>query len=244
MTRESTLTIAAHRGACLLAVENTLRAFELALEAGADLIETDVRATRDGHLVLFHDPTLQRLSGRSEHVSALAWDELRDIPLGSTTSDQRVCRLADLLLLAEGRVKVLLDLKSPLDYAAALERVIRDTNAHERVILGVRSVDELRTVRQVLPGVPALGFGSTLEMEWAMAEEGLEHIRLRSLWTGEASVARAKTYGRVWVIGGGSGTDVPTGTSTLEELLSYRRLGVDGVLVNDPALAVQALRTR
>jgi len=52
--------IIAHRGARSVAPENTLKAAKLAFEIGADLWETDVNVTRDGHLVLFHDETLVR----------------------------------------------------------------------------------------------------------------------------------------------------------------------------------------
>ncbi|MGM0644599.1 MAG: glycerophosphodiester phosphodiesterase [Thermodesulfobacteriota bacterium] len=52
--------IIAHRGARSIAPENTLSAAGKAFEAGADLWETDVSVTRDGHLVLFHDQTLER----------------------------------------------------------------------------------------------------------------------------------------------------------------------------------------
>jgi glycerophosphoryl diester phosphodiesterase len=50
-----TALVAAHRGASMLAPENTLEAYEKAIEVGADMIEFDVRATRDGVLVAFHD---------------------------------------------------------------------------------------------------------------------------------------------------------------------------------------------
>jgi glycerophosphoryl diester phosphodiesterase len=51
-----TALVAAHRGASMLAPENTLAAYEQAIEVGADMIEFDVRSTRDGVLVAFHDP--------------------------------------------------------------------------------------------------------------------------------------------------------------------------------------------
>jgi len=51
-----TALVAAHRGASMLAPENTLAAYEQAIEIGADMIEFDVRSTQDGVLVAFHDP--------------------------------------------------------------------------------------------------------------------------------------------------------------------------------------------
>ena len=56
----------AHRGASHAAPENTLAAFAAAMDAGADGVELDVRATRTGEVVVFHDPTLERLAGAVE----------------------------------------------------------------------------------------------------------------------------------------------------------------------------------
>ena len=55
----------AHRGASEYYPENTMTAFEKALEMGANGIETDVQRTKDGKLVLFHDTTLERVTGES-----------------------------------------------------------------------------------------------------------------------------------------------------------------------------------
>jgi glycerophosphoryl diester phosphodiesterase len=235
------LTIVAHRGACLVAVENTLDAFAKALAAGADVLETDVRATRDRELVLFHDPTLQSLAGRPERIDALPWDELRAIPIGPPAAPEPVCRLTDLLrFVGAGPARVLLDLKPPVDYGRELARAVAETGEGQTAIVAVRSVDELRRLRQWLPGIATLGFGNPLDGVWALADEGIDVIRLRSIWVDEPTVARAKAYGRpVWVIGGGpAGSEA--GTATLESLRWYRQLGVDGVIVNDLALAVRA----
>ena len=66
--------------------ENTLGSFELALEAGADYLETDLQLTRDGVPVLFHDSDLTRLVGSKTSISALSLEQLRKIrlPFGGT----------------------------------------------------------------------------------------------------------------------------------------------------------------
>jgi len=61
-------TIYAHRGACTELPENTIEAFTLARELGADAIETDAHMTRDGRIVLSHDPTGARTAGVARHV--------------------------------------------------------------------------------------------------------------------------------------------------------------------------------
>ena len=72
----------AHRGASEYAPENTMTAFHLGVIMGADGIETDVRRTRDGMLVLFHDANLLRICGRPESISDLTWQELLSLDFG------------------------------------------------------------------------------------------------------------------------------------------------------------------
>lgn len=68
-----------HRGAPDLATENTARSFELAMSADADIVETDVHLTADGHIVCFHDDTFLRLCKRPERVDEITLSEARSI---------------------------------------------------------------------------------------------------------------------------------------------------------------------
>jgi glycerophosphoryl diester phosphodiesterase len=88
------MLILAHRGASDARLENTLPAFTHALERGADGVELDVQLSRDGEVIVFHDPDLARLAGRQERVENLTWDELARVQLHR---DQRIPRFADLL---------------------------------------------------------------------------------------------------------------------------------------------------
>ena len=67
----------AHRGGAGLAQENSLAAFGLASGLGLRYLETDVRATRDGHLVCFHDDTLDRVTSATGPVRSKSLRELR-----------------------------------------------------------------------------------------------------------------------------------------------------------------------
>src|SRR5918997_5118102 len=67
----------AHRGASSLAPENTIEAFRIALEAGAGGLELDVHMTRDGHIVVIHDATVDRTTSGTGAVSEMTLDELR-----------------------------------------------------------------------------------------------------------------------------------------------------------------------
>src|SRR4051794_35718365 len=79
MILSSTPLIVGHRGAAGLAPENTLAGFLKALELGVRCIEFDVRLTRDGAPVIFHDDRLDRVTAESGLVAERAWAELREV---------------------------------------------------------------------------------------------------------------------------------------------------------------------
>lgn len=81
--REQRPLIIAHRGHGVAAPENTLSAYKLAKEAGAEMIETDVNITKDGHLVIMHDWKLGRTTNQKGPVHEYSLDELRRMEAGS-----------------------------------------------------------------------------------------------------------------------------------------------------------------
>ena len=78
----------AHRGASAYAPENTLAAFYMGWQMGANGIETDVQRTKDGVLVLFHDNELMRIAGRPEAIHDLTYAELLQIDFGLPTGER------------------------------------------------------------------------------------------------------------------------------------------------------------
>ena len=78
-----------HRGAPAEYPENTLRSFECALERGAHALETDVRVSRDGKVVVFHDPDAARLVGTSASVESSDWSDIArwDVGYGFVARD-------------------------------------------------------------------------------------------------------------------------------------------------------------
>jgi glycerophosphoryl diester phosphodiesterase len=140
--------VIAHRGFAVDAPENTLLAFERALALGITHLETDVRATRDGTPVLWHDKTVTRVGRLSARIADLDLEQLRAIDLGA---GQRVATLREALeAFPEARFNI--DVKS-LDAADATVAVITELEAQARVLL--TSFSERRRARAVrpLPGV-------------------------------------------------------------------------------------------
>jgi glycerophosphoryl diester phosphodiesterase len=78
----------AHRGASALAPENTIEAFRLAVEAGAGGLELDVHMTRDGHIVVIHDATVDRTTNGTGAVSEMTLEELRRLDAGHNFSPE------------------------------------------------------------------------------------------------------------------------------------------------------------
>src|SRR5215210_2416980 len=72
----------AHRGASEMAPENTMEAFRLGVEVGAGGLELDVHLTRDGRLVVIHDPTVDRTTGGTGAVAQMTLDEIRALDAG------------------------------------------------------------------------------------------------------------------------------------------------------------------
>ena len=117
-----------HRGTVRFAPENTLAAFEKAIELGVDLIEIDVRETKDGHLVVIHDATVDRTTNGTGRVSELTLSEIKKLDAGAwfdpKFKDERVPTLEEALEAMQGRALPDLDFKAgtPEKLAAVVRR--------------------------------------------------------------------------------------------------------------------------
>lgn len=105
----------AHRGASGYAPENTRAAFDLAIEMGATAIETDVRMTTDGALILFHDATVDRVTNGRGPVDDFSLTELRELIVGEPAerdvSRQRILTVTELLDEYADRCPLVLEIK-------------------------------------------------------------------------------------------------------------------------------------
>jgi glycerophosphoryl diester phosphodiesterase len=72
----------AHRGHSIAYPENTLESYRKAIELGVEMIECDVNITRDGTLVMMHDPTLDRTTSGTGRVSASTWEDIQQLDAG------------------------------------------------------------------------------------------------------------------------------------------------------------------
>lgn len=123
--------VIAHRGASAYEPENTLRAFDLAIRQGAQMIELDLHRTRDNHVVVIHDPTLDHLTDRRGWVNNLPLSELKQADAGK---GERIPTLEETLDLTLGKVRLYLEIKDPIAADETL-RIIRDRRCEDQVML-------------------------------------------------------------------------------------------------------------
>ncbi len=123
--------IIAHRGASAVEPENTLRAFARAMQMGAEMIELDLHATRDGHVVVIHDNDLRHTTNLRGKVSEMTLEEVRRADAGK---GERIPTLQETLELTRGKINLYLEIK---DRKAAAEtvRMVRDYGVKNDVLL-------------------------------------------------------------------------------------------------------------
>lgn len=153
--------IVAHRGASWDFPDNTLSAIRAAWAQHADLLEIDVRLTRDGVVVLSHDDTLQHTAGRPEMVADLDWTTIRTLDVGSwknpAFAGERVPTFAEALAAVPTGKRILVEIKTGEHIVPALQRDIENgLLAPESIIFICFDAAVLRRTKAVMPRIKVL----------------------------------------------------------------------------------------
>ena len=217
----------AHRGASAEHVENTLTAFEAALALGADVIESDVHLTRDGHPVLAHDEDGSRVAGDPRAIAACSLAEVARWDLSHALPGSARCAIPSLESALEHLPDALfnLDLKAhqPGIVPRVLEVVARQ-RAEPRVLLTSFSAAVTRRIR-------ALGYGGPVGL--GQAEATL------AVFAPLAFLKRQRAFRR-----SGARLQIPTRSHGISlarrgliDKLNALSIAVDYWVINDPAEA-------
>jgi glycerophosphoryl diester phosphodiesterase len=148
--------IVAHRGASDLAPENTLAAFDLAWELGADTIEGDFHLTRDGSIVAHHDESTQRTAGLDVPVEQQTLAELKELDVGSWKdarwAGERIPTLEEVLETVPAHGRILIEVKSGTEIMPGLAGVIeRSTLPPDRLVIISFDESVIAAAREQLP---------------------------------------------------------------------------------------------
>ncbi len=184
--------VVGHRGAAGLASENTMGSFRLALELGVDAVECDVRLTRDGHVVLCHDPTVDRTTGGTGAVAELDLQTIRRLDAGG----EGVPLLEELLALIKGRCLLLCELKAEEVAGPAAETVLSAGMAAEVIFISFRPecIAKVRSYGQALRTGVLFGAPRARALEEAL-DWGVEYVGAQYKYVSLASVAKARQAG-------------------------------------------------
>lgn len=233
-----TMTIIAHRCGPDIYPEQTMASARRAMEQGADVVEMDIQFTADGVPVICHDKNALRTFGVDRLVSDMpleAFQALRhaaDRTYASHTLDD---------VLSTGLQPLLLHCKLS---GAPIAEIVRHLGLYgygRKATMGVLSPGDVAIARQVDADVQTLAFMPDETDTQAFLDAGVDIIRLWEPWVTPERVARVHDAGRLlWVMAGLPGPET-VGYTTAEALLSWRDMGVDGVLVNDIAWACGVL---
>ena len=228
------VTVVAHRGLTEGMPENSIAAFRRSIERGIPIIEVDVRTTRDGHLFILHDETLDRTTNCSGSLAAKTRSQLESCRV---EGGERLPAVADALHLIRDRpARLLLDIKS----GTRLDQVIRQVREHQaeaKVIFGLRRATDIARVRREMPGAMTLAFVPEIRDAPMFAEAGADVIRLWSDWVDAdpGQVARTRALGpQVWVM---VGRRLPRDRSSWRAL--HGRMiasGAEGLITDRPEL--------
>jgi len=240
-----TPVIFAHRGASAHAPENTLPAFELALQQGADGVELDVKLTADGHVIVMHDSSVERTTDGHGRVRDLSLADFRKLDAGGYYAESfrgtKVPALEEVFEAIGPRCVINVELTNyttPRD--GLVDKVCEAVKRHalqSRILFSSFYEFNLKRAAYLLPDVPrgllalpgwkgawARSFG------FMFGEYQVLHPHITDANAAQVSrVHQLKRRIHVWT------------ANTEEEITRLKNWGVDGLFSDDPLTAVRAL---
>ena len=150
--KSETILVAAHRGAHIGNCENSLLSTQKSIEIGVDIIELDVKVTKDGVPVLMHDGTINRTTNGTGKVSDYTLEELKKFRLKSwlgILTDEQIPTFEEVLNLAKGKIMIDIDMKTG-DYEAIVE-VVKKTKTGDQVFYFDNDYEQLENIVKLDP---------------------------------------------------------------------------------------------
>ncbi len=240
--------VIAHRGDSAHRPENTLASFAGALEVGAEIVELDVQLTADGHVIVIHDPTLDRTTTGRGDVSRLTLAEVRAVSagypdrFGTAYAGERVPTFGEVLGLLRDRARALVEIKTESvtdDAEGGIEARVADEVRRAGMAGDValisfdhRAVQRLRSLAPAIPRGQLFGRCTADEVLGQASEAGCEIVMPHKGQLTDALAERVHEAGlelATWVV------DEPA------ELKLLARFGLYGVASNRPGVLLEAL---
>ena len=229
--------IAAHRGDALNAPENSMSAIDSAIQQGVQVVEFDIQMTRDEEIILHHDQTLSRMTGVSERVEDLSYEEIQELEIGSAFSPEfdgePIPTLENALDLIRGRGEALIDVKvygTSQIMAERIVEVIEKTDMVEHVYVQSFDYGVLESIRELNSDIRlgqimyyALGNLDALDVDFYTVHKGMLNPQL---------VQKARRADRgvwVWTL------------ETEEEIRTSLQHDVDAIITSQLSIALEII---
>lgn len=226
--------VVAHRGSSGTAPENTLSAVRQALSSGAVMCEVDVHTTRDGQLVIMHDPDVSRTTDGEGRISEMELAEIRRLDAGSWFKDdfagEVVPTLEEVMAALGESMEICIEVKNA-DPSQVLDRVLSRGFLSRSIIFDFNH-DRLYAARNLEAGLRTLALG-------------VQEANLPSLRTGLLDAAGA-AYSRTspGLVDSVHDMDLALFVYTVNQEDQMRQLvewGVDAIITNFPEICVRVV---
>jgi glycerophosphoryl diester phosphodiesterase len=167
------IIVIAHRGDHQIAPENSLLAIKNAIVDGADYVELDIRTTKDGHLVLMHDGTVDRMTNGHGKVHELNFDSLRVLKLFNkniVNSDTlQIPTFEEALNVCKNKINIYLDFKAA-NVQQVYECIIK-TKMENQLVVYINAPNQYADWRKYVPTMPLiLSLNTKIKDSIAMVE--------------------------------------------------------------------------
>lgn len=240
--------IFAHRGASAQAPENTLSAFELAVQSGADVIELDAKLSADEHVVIIHDHTVDRTTDGTGNVSNLPLAALQklnaSINFPESSNKEHIPTLEEVIESLRGKTLIDIELsnyKSPFDaLPAKVAQIILHFGIHEHVLVSSFHPIPLKKFHQLLPSIP-IGFLAKRGFQGSLSRSKLGRLIVphQALHPEKSDISP-----NLVLASHQSGLRVHTYTvNEPDEITRLFKLGVDGIITDNPLLTRRILES-
>lgn len=229
--------VTAHRGASGRAPENTLAAVRAAIADGADWVEIDVQETSDGVVVVHHDEDFMRAAGDARKIWEASWTDVARIPnggwFGPEFEGERVTTLEEVLRVAQGRIRVNIELKVYGHGQRLEERTIEIVEAmgmEGQVALMSLHRPTVKTLKRLRPDwrvglLAAVSIGDLSRVE-------ADFLAVSARTATPGFIRRAQSAGKevlVWTV------------NNPAQMAAVVSSGADGIITDEPALALEIL---
>jgi glycerophosphoryl diester phosphodiesterase len=253
-TGAAKVTLVGHRGAAGLAAENTMAAFRAGVAAGAQVIELDVHMTKDGALVVMHDPNVSTTTDGAGAIGALTLAEIKKLNAAArsiTTKDAQEVPTLDqfLALAASSKVDAYIEIKVPPTgrypaIEAKVAQAIKQAGLTGRVMVISFDLPSLQAVKTADAGLPTgwlLQRSTNLPSEARASAQALGDFARKS---GVDNLGISRDYLSAEIVQAAHENGLTVGVWTVDDPAEMRRFadwGVDAITSNRPDVLVSTL---